>query len=377
MRLTGATWRGGETMRRWRVRSGVLAALIVGVVAAPRAEIIEQVLVKVNGEIFTKTDLEQRQVTALRQKNRNLSEADLRSDEKLKEALADVTPQLLSDAVDELLLLQRGRELGYRLSDEQFAQIVQNIRKENKLETEEQFQSALSQEGLTLDELRRNIERSMIIQRVQQQDVMEKISITEAESTAYYEAHKSEFTSPASVTVREILLAVPDKAPDGTQGAGQAGVNVGLDDEARMKAAALRARAVKGEDFAALVTAASDAPSKANGGLIGPINRDELTPALQKVVDALKPGEVSEVVRGARGYQIFKLEAKSATNVLPLDQVRSQVADKVFREKGRPELAKYLKRLRSQAIIEWKNDEIRKIYEQHVAKLDAAAPPGS
>ena len=72
-----------------------------------------------------------------------------------------MTPQLLSDAVDELLLLQRGRELGYRLSDEQFAQIVQNIRKENKLETEEQFQSALSQEGLTLDELRRNIERSM------------------------------------------------------------------------------------------------------------------------------------------------------------------------------------------------------------------------
>ena len=76
MRLTGATWRGGETMRRWRVRSVVLAALIVGVVAAPRAEIIEQVLVKVNGEIFTKTDLEQRQVTALRRRTGICRKAD-------------------------------------------------------------------------------------------------------------------------------------------------------------------------------------------------------------------------------------------------------------------------------------------------------------
>ena len=65
-------------------------------------------------------------------------------------------------------------------------------------------------------------------------------------------------------------------------------------------------------------------------------------------------------MRSARGYQLFKLEPRAQTVVLPLEQVRNQVADKVFREKGRPELAKYLKRLRDQAIIEWKNDEIRK-----------------
>ena len=75
----------------------------------------------------------------------------------------------------------------------------------------------------------------MIIQRVQQQDVMEKISITEAESTAYYEAHKSEFTSPASVTVRRFSWLCPTRRRMAPQGAGQVGVNVGLDDEARMK----------------------------------------------------------------------------------------------------------------------------------------------
>ena len=352
-------------------------AAVVVAVAAPQAEIVEQVLVKVNGEIFTKTDLEQRQVSALRQRNKGLSEADLRNDAQLKVALAEVTPQLVVEAVDELLLLQRGRELGYRLSDEQFAQIVQNIRKENKLESEEQFQAALRQEGMAIDDLRRNIERSMVIQRVQQQDVMEKISITEAESAAFYEAHKTEFTTPANVTLREILIAVPEKAPQGTAGAGESGVNVGLDEEARAKAAAVRARAVKGEDFAALVAEVSEAPSKANGGLIGPINRDELTPALQKLVDTLKPGDTAEPVRSSRGYQVFKLESKSQTVILPLEQVRNQVADRVFREKGKPELERYLKRLREQAIIEWKNDEMKRLYEQHVAKLEAAPSPGN
>src|ERR1700741_4077600 len=95
-------------------------ALVVAVVglasgAGVRGEIIEQILVKVNGEIFTKTDLEQRQVSALRQKGQQI---DLKSDpsnQQLRKALDEVTPQLLVDALDEMLMVQRGKELGYKL----------------------------------------------------------------------------------------------------------------------------------------------------------------------------------------------------------------------------------------------------------------------
>lgn len=347
------------------------------VVAAPRAEIIEQVLVKVNGEILTKTDLEQRQVAALRQKNRAVSAADLQNDAQLRRALAEVTPQLLVDAVDELLIIQRGHELGYRLSDEQFTQIVQQIRKENKLETDEQFTAALAGEGMTQADLRRNIERSMIINRVQQQEVMEKIAITEAETNAYYEAHKSEFTAPASVTLREILVAVPEKAPEGSAAAGQAGVNVGLDEEAKAKAEAIRARAVKGEDFAVMAAKESDAPSKANGGLIGPIMRDELSPALVDLLKTMKVGQVSAPLRAQRGWQLVKLEAQSETVTPPLAQIRNQVTERVYREKGRPEITRYLRRLREQAIIEWKNDELKKLYEQQVKTIEAQPAPAT
>ena len=91
-----------------------VAALILGsLTVSLRADIIEQVLVKVNGEIITKSDLEARQINALRQKNPNFRPAN---DAELKKALEDVTPGVIVEAVDELLMVQRGKELGYTMS---------------------------------------------------------------------------------------------------------------------------------------------------------------------------------------------------------------------------------------------------------------------
>ena len=85
------------------LRTMALAATVAAVAGTPlSADIIEQILVKVNGEIITKTDLEQRQIAALRQRPEVQS---LRGDDAaLAKVLAEVTPQVIVDAVDELLL---------------------------------------------------------------------------------------------------------------------------------------------------------------------------------------------------------------------------------------------------------------------------------
>ncbi len=183
--------------------------LVLAAVATPRGEIIEQILVKVNGDIFTKSDLEQRQIAALRQKGQAI---DLKSDPnnvQLRQALDEITPQIMVDAIDEMVVVQRGKELGYTLSDTQFKSVVDNIRKENKIETDEQFQAALKSENLSMADLRRNLERSMIYQRVQQNEVLAKIGVTDDEAKKYYDAHLKEFTTAPTVTLREILVAVP------------------------------------------------------------------------------------------------------------------------------------------------------------------------
>src|SRR5258708_3249278 len=240
-----------------------LVLVVAGLTAAGpvRAEIIEQILVKVNGEIFTKTDLEQKQVAALRQKGQQI---DLKSDPanlQLRKALDEITPQIMVEAVDEMLLVQRGKELGYKLSDEQFKGVLDKIKKENKLENEEQFQAALKAENITIADLGRNLERSMIQQRVMQNEVMGKIGVSEDEARRYYDSHLNEFTTPQSITLREILLAVPS---DGKA------LNVGLDEAVKTKAEGIRERFTTGaEPFEKIAAEVSDAASKANAGLIG------------------------------------------------------------------------------------------------------------
>ena len=315
--------------------------------AGGRVEIIQQILVKVNGEIITKTDLEDRQVTALRQRAQQLS------DEELKKAIAAVTPDILVDAVDELLLLQRGKELGYKVTDEQFKRVLDNIRKENKLESDEQFNAALKQEGITIEQLRKNLEKQMVINQVQQVEVAGKVGISETEAQAYYDEHKNEFTTPASLTLRELLVAVKT---DGKT------VNVAADDAAKAKAEGLLARARAGESFAALVAEASDAPSKANGGLVGPLTASELDPGVLKLIDGLKPGGVSEVFRTGGGYALLQLESQIPPAVKSFEAARDDIAQKVYEAKRNAEFGRYVAKLRSQAIIEWKNEEMHKIW---------------
>jgi len=344
---------------RTLVLSGLLVvALAVGVV---RAEIIEQILVKVNGEIFTKTDLEQLQVAALRQRGQ---QADLK-DEQLRKALNEITPQIMVDAVDQMLIVQRGKELGYKLNDEQFKTVLDNIKKENKLETDEQFEAALKQENMTMPELRRNLEKQMLVSRVQQNEVFGKVGVSEEEARKYYDAHLNEFTTPRSIMLREILVTVP---------ANGRGVNVGQDEELKEKADKIRARLVAGESFDRLVTEASDAPSKANAGLIGPLSMNDLSPDLQKLIEGMKVGDLSPVVRTSRGYQILKLDSSTPTATMPFEQARQQISDRVVTGKRSEEFGKYLVKLRSQAIIEWKNDDVKKAFELGVAQQAKAAP---
>src|SRR5215831_11040472 len=328
-----------------RLRVVVALIVVAGLSAVPRAEIFEQILVKVNGDIFTKSDLEQRQVAALRQKGQQFDPKNDPGNQQLRKALDQITPQIMVDAVDEMLIVQRGKELGYRLSDEQFKSVVDNIKKENKIETEEQFQAALKSENMTMVELRKNLERSMIVQRVQQNEVMGKIGVTDDEAKAYYEAHMNEFTTAPTVTLREILVATPTDPK---------GINVGADEAALAKAEDIRKRVTTGrEAFDRLAGELSDSPSKANGGLIGPLSVNDIAPDLRKMIEKMKPGDVSEPVRVARGYQLLKLDSVTATQVLALDQAREQISERVFTDKRKAEFQKYIQKLRAQAIIEW------------------------
>ena len=182
------------------------------------------------------------------------------------------------DAVDEMLLVQRGKELGYKLSDEQFKSVVDNIKKENKIETDEQFQAALKQENMTLADLRRNLERPMIVQRVQQNEVIGKIGVTEEEAREYYEAHLQRVHDAADRhAARDPRQRARPTRKASTSAADEAAQGEGRGDPQRARWPARASRSSPPD--------LSDAPSKANAGLIGPLSLNDLSPDLRKLIE--------------------------------------------------------------------------------------------
>ena len=79
---------------------------------------------------------------------------------------------------------------------------------------------------------------------------------------------------------------------------------------------------------------------------------------------------ISEVMRVPRGYQILRLESRSATKIRTYDEARDDISRKVAQNKSQGELMKYLERLRAEATIVWRNDELKKAYDLALQKRE-------
>jgi parvulin-like peptidyl-prolyl isomerase len=193
---------------------------------------------------------------------------------------------------------------------------------------------------------------------------MGKIGVAEDEARKYYETHLDEFTSAPTVTLREILVAVKSDPK---------GVNVAVDEAAKAKAEEIRRRVTTGgENYEKVAADVSESPSKANGGLIGPISVNELSPELRAAVQTMKVGDVTQVLAARGGYQLFRLESITPTQTMPFDQAREQISERVFTDKRKIEYSKYLEKLRAQAIIEWKNPDVKRAFDEGLKRQTTA-----
>ena len=313
--------------------------------------VLERVLVNVNGDIVTQTDLESRQIDAIR--NRGVQPT---SEVELRQLLLEITPEVISTAVDELLMVQKARELGYHMSDEQFGEMVSDIMVENNFGDEEEFHDALQdQNGMSIEDFRRGMERQMLVNQIQQIEIMSKVTLTQTEARQYYDENIEEFTNPPTVTMREILVRV-------TPGIGGT-VNAFADGLAETKIEDARQRILDGEEFSLVAVAMSDATSKANGGLVGPLDLVFINEAVAEIVSGMEVGELSPAVRTAAGYQMFELVEFTESEPRPFDEVRDQIGNSVFSDRRVTEYLSYLDGLREEADIVWRDEQAESAFD--------------
>jgi parvulin-like peptidyl-prolyl isomerase len=246
----------------------------------------------------------------------------------------------LNDAIEDLLLVQRADELGMRLRPEYLQDVVESIKKENNIASDDALREQLSREGMTLDDLKRNIQHTILKRQVLSSELEGKSSVSEADARADYEARKAEYTRPATVHLEEILV----KSGEGRS--------------ALLEAEALVARARAGEDFAALAREHSEAATRGAGGDLGTLSRGELTPGVQAALGTLAPGDVSAPLETDEGYRIFRMVEKTEGSVVPFDQVRQEIERRLAQERHDKEYEAYIEGLRKNATVDIRVREV-------------------
>ena len=364
-----------EDMNTRCTTAGLLVAAGVCLLLAPAAagqegpssQVIERILVKVNGEFLTQSDLENRQVNEVQ-----LRRLRPTTDPELMRILAQITPGLLATMVDELLLVEHARSVGFNFSDAVFDEFLTNARgvfrvpgQERDFESNEEVLQAFEEaEGVSPRELRRTIERQMLARQAMQVEILNKVTITDVEAREFYDANLVDYTTPATAALREILIAVPEQA------------SAQAEEEGRTVAATTVARLRDGADFAVLAAEVSDSPSKANGGRVGPLLVTEFAEPIQELIEGLEVGDVAEPIRTAQGYQIVMLDLRADAYVRPFEEVREDISSSVFGDRRNVAYNELLMRLRDAAVIKWHDEALEQMYDGYrAANPEIQAPP--
>jgi len=329
---------------------GVAALCFVGIAGCRRTH-GPDVMATVNGKPIMRSEVEE-----LYQNNLGDSQQQPTS----KEQADIVRLNVLRNLIDEEILMERAAKLNLTATDED----VDNQINEYKAPfTQEEFNKQLAQKHLTLDDLKRQIRRAKTEEKLLNKEINSKINITDADISAYYNAHKSEFNliEPMYHLAQIMVTSVP--LPPQQQSINLQNSKATNDADAKKKIETLHNRLESGEDFGLLAQNFSERPDTAsNGGDMGFVPESQLhaSPDVYNAIAKIKPGQVTEILpvydnqHKPIGYAIYKLIDKQAAGQRELNDPRVQQTIRGQLRDARVQLLRnaYLEMLRDEARVE-------------------------
>jgi peptidyl-prolyl cis-trans isomerase SurA len=246
------------------------------------------------------------------------------------ETIPDDTSSKLKALITQQLIEQESQKFSDKVEESDLDHMIEGIEDRNHI-TDEQLRQQLQAQGISYAAFRANIRKQAEAMAMYQHEVRDKITIPDSEIQAYYKEHPEQFTvNEEKYRLSQILIAVPADATPQQVSALQA------------KANSVRKQAAKGADFAALARQYSDDDSKNKGGELGIFDANDLNDAIGEGIKALKPGEVSPVIRTKYGFHIIKVEAHQKPGEVPLSDVKAQIREKLQTDKSKDSYQKWI-----------------------------------
>lgn len=265
---------------------------------------------------------------------------------------------ILRQMIDDEILQQTATKLNVAASDED---VNAALTEKKLLYTEEEFNKQLKDHSETLDDFKRDLRHSLTVKKLMNKEVDSKISITDAEITNFYAAHKAEYNhiEPQYNLARIVVSNAPAAQVNNLQNNKASGAT-----DAKGKIQALYQKLENGEDFGALAMNFSERQDTApNGGDMGFVSESQMKadPATYAAIIKLKPGETTDILplldpstHKVGGYSIYKLISKEPAGQRDLNNPQVQQAIRQQLHDSRSQLLKtaYFEMLRDQAKVQ-------------------------
>ncbi|MBV9085620.1 MAG: peptidylprolyl isomerase [Acidobacteriaceae bacterium] len=312
------------------------ALAIASACLAADVEIVDQIVAKVNGDIVSQDEL-QRLSREMVQELKAQGAAGAQLDQAYTERQKDI----LRDRIDELLLVQKGKELNVNV-DSDVTKYMTNLQRQSGTTDQDKFHEWIRQQtGMPYEDFLAETRNQFLTRQVIGQEVSRHITITPKEIQDYYEKHKSDFVREEKVELSEILIS--------TQGKDAAGIAA-----AEKKAKQLADDASKGQRFSDLARDNSDASTAKAGGVLGAYKKGDLAKEFEAAVWNLPKGGVTQPIRIATGFEILKVDDHTKAGLETLDEAKPEIENILYGPKMQPKVREYLTQLRRTAFLQIK-----------------------
>ena len=321
----------------------LLAAAALGAAASfvPAAELVEQIVVRVNDRLITQSEFDKRLAIAARAPNHPTDQAELER-------------TVLEDLIREKLLEERAKEMAVSATDDEVEAAVARVKAQYNLTTDAEFDAALAQSGMTRDELKRQMRQTITLQKVMGRDVASQLQLTDDQLRLEYERKKDQFYAvPESAHVAEIVLRFSPSDAEARQ-------------QSVTRIQEIRERVKSGTGFGDLAKEISEGTTKDKGGDLGVVSKGELVEALDAAIFVTPPEEYPAPALLSDSIHLFRVTDRKPPGYKPFSEVKEDLRKRIADDLYEKRFAEYLDKLRRDAFV--------KIYVPDLAKLDEKKP---
>jgi peptidyl-prolyl cis-trans isomerase SurA len=266
---------------------------------------------------------------------RQVTIKDLQADDAVKKALDGL--------ILEKLLVAEAERKNIRISDEDITRYVEEVKQRNQL-SDSAFEDALRKENQTLATYKDRVKSEILKSRVATASIKSTAAVTDEEVTQFIKqklSGESIHASGQKVHLRRILLSSSKYSAE----------------DARKKSEDIKLEILDGSEFAEIAKSVSDATDAINGGDLGIVPSNDLSPEIIDAVKPLKANELSHLVTTPDGFEIFQLieridssesdssdedeELKKKVEAVP-DDIRAQIKQKLEAEKMEKKMISFI-----------------------------------